>query len=518
MISPAEDRFAGTGSWRRPTMKPNLPTPADSTFVSFRVRHFTAFGLALLVLLAPAPAGRAAGKPLNLLYITADDMNADSSGWMGSKMGATPTLDALAATCHRFVNNHVTAPICQPSREAMMTGRLPHRSGGLGFHPIKPGTPTLISVLKEAGYYTAVINKHPHMKPDAEFPWTEKLEGSGKNPALFREHLDTVFKNVAAAGKPFFINANIQDPHRPFPGVNAPDAGTTTPAPKGKKKAGKAETAGKNLSRIYRPDEVTVPDFLEDIPPVRAEVAQYFTAVARFDVALKGLLDALQAAGHADDTIVLFLSDHGMSFPFSKATAYRNGTWSPVILKWPGMPRAAVHEEFVSSVDIMPTLLELLAVKGPAGMDGRSWGPLLRGEKQDGRDFVITHVNTVSSGLSLPQRCIRTKDWALMFHGWTDGTAKFRVEAMSGITFKALETAGATDARIGARVKQLRVGEPLAFFNEQTDPSERANVLTDPHYAAEIRRLAAQLQTHMEKTEDPQLENFKKALAGWDKK
>src|SRR5204863_10025729 len=128
-------------------------------------------------------ATRAAETPkLNLLFITADDMNADSPGWMGSKMGATPTLDAFAATCHRFVNNHVTAPICQPSREAFMTGRVPHRSGGLGFNPIKPGTPTLTSVLKAQGYFSAALNKHEHMKPDAEFPWDLKLSGSGKNP------------------------------------------------------------------------------------------------------------------------------------------------------------------------------------------------------------------------------------------------------------------------------------------------------------------------------------------------
>jgi N-sulfoglucosamine sulfohydrolase len=144
--------------------------------------------------------------------------------------------------------------------------------------------------------------------------------------------------------------------------------------------------------------------------------------------------------------------------------------------------------------------------------------PLLRGEKQADRDFVITHVNTVSSGMSLPQRCIRTKEWALMFHAWPDGSAKFKVEAMSGITYKALAAAGEKDERIGARVKQLRVGEPLMFFNEQTDSSERVNAVNDAHYKAEIERLATLLQAHMEKTADPQLENFKKALADWKKK
>ncbi|MBI3882185.1 MAG: sulfatase [Verrucomicrobia bacterium] len=472
----------------------------------------------------------AASPKLNLLYLTADDMNADSPGWMGSTMGATPVLDALAGTCHRFINNHVTAPICQPSREAMMTGRVPHRSGALGFNPVKPGTPTMVTVLKAAGYYTAGINKTAHMKPAAEFPWDDDLGGSGKNPPLLREHFETTLKNAAAAKKPFFINVNIQYPHRPFPGSGAVDAeegDSTTPKAKAKKGEGKmtkkkaAKLAGAkadDTGRIYKPEEIKVPDFLEDIPPVRVEVAQYFTAVARVDISLRGVLDALKASGHADDTIILFMSDHGMSFPFSKATAYFNGTRSPVILKWPGMPAASLHEEFVSSVDIMPTLLDLLAVKHPDGMDGRSWLPLLRGEKQDARDFVITHVNTVSSGMSLPQRCIRTKDWALMFHAWPDGMAKFKVEAMSGITYKALEAAGKTDERIAGRVKQLRVGEPLMFFNELTDPSERNNSVADANYAPEIKRLAALLVAHMEQTDDPQTANFKKAMENWKSK
>jgi N-sulfoglucosamine sulfohydrolase len=182
------------------------------------------------------------------------------------------------------------------------------------------------------------------------------------------------------------------------------------------------------------------------------------------------------------------------------------------------MPAAAVHEELVSSVDIMPTLLDLLGVKHPEGLDGRSWVPLINGEKQVDRDYVITNVNTVSSGASFPQRCIRTKDWALMFHAWPDGTAKFKVEAMSGITFKALSEAGKTNERIAERVKQLRVGEPLMFFNERTDPGERSNRVTDANYKPEIERLAGLLLAHMEKTKDPQMANFQKALEDWKNK
>src|SRR5438477_3178069 len=112
-----------------------------------------------VLLLAALPCPAAADPPPNLLVITADDMNADSPGWMGNTLGATPNLDAFAAGCHRFVNHHVSAPICQPSRSALMTGRVPHRNGALGFNPIHTDVPTLVEVLAKAGYFAAAVNK-----------------------------------------------------------------------------------------------------------------------------------------------------------------------------------------------------------------------------------------------------------------------------------------------------------------------------------------------------------------------
>jgi N-sulfoglucosamine sulfohydrolase len=330
----------------------------------------------------------------------------------------SPNLDAFAKSAHRFVNSHVTVPICQPGRSALMTGRVPHRNGALGFNPIRRDVPTLVEVLRDKGYYTAAIAKAVHMAPADKFPWHAIGEQAlGKQPTKFAEKFRELLASAAREKKPFFINANICDPHRPFIGGS-----------------GKKAKAGEPFdgAMVFQPNDVKVPAFLEDIPSVREEVAQYYSSVSRFDVAFGLVMQELTAAGRDADTVVLFMSDHGMSFPFSKATVYHNGTWSPVLIRIPGMAEAHTRTEFVSSVDVMPSLLELLAVKPPAGMDGRSWLPLLKGETQADRDFVITHVNTVSSGKSLAQRCIRTKDRALMFHAWVGGPNTFRVEAMSG--------------------------------------------------------------------------------------
>lgn len=469
-----------------------------------RIARFLWSLVLLLALSAPYGFSDEATRRMNLLIITADDMNADSGGWNGGRFAATPNLDAFAATAHRFVNSHVTVPICQPGRSALMTGRVPHRNGALGFQPIRRDVPTLVEVLREAGYYTAAIAKTAHMAPAEKFPWDAVGEqGLGKQPSEFASKLREILKTVDSEKKPFFINANICDPHRPF--VNgAARAGKNT----NRKKQASAEFL--EGVRIYSANEIEVPEFLEDLPKVREEVAQYYSSVSRFDVTFGLILKELSESGHDADTIVVFMSDHGMSFPFSKASVYYNGTWSPVLLRVPGMKEPQTRLEFVSSVDVMPSVLELLQVAPPSGMDGRSWVPLLNGKEQPDRDFVITHVNTVSSGKSFAQRCIRTKDRSLMFHAWVGGKEPFRVEAMSGLSFAAMNAA--EDATVKARVNQLVRGEPLMLFHLQTDPTERTNVVNDPKYASEVADLSAKLLAHMKATDDPETASFELAL------
>src|SRR5262249_34816308 len=168
-----------------------------------------------------------------------------------------------------------------------------------------------------------------HMQPAHKFPWDLALSGSGKRPRALGADVARCLDAARRARRPFFLNVNITDPHRPF------------------------------RNTMLGMDDLPVPGFLEDLPAVRRELAHYFASVARLDTSLGETLDALAAAGHDADTVVVFLSDNGASFPFAKASVYRRGTWSPVLLRHPGRTPPATHEELVSSVDLMPTVLEL---------------------------------------------------------------------------------------------------------------------------------------------------------------
>lgn len=237
---------------------------------------------ALAETLSKSPKGK---RPMNLLFMTADDMNGSMPGWMGNPLKPTPNMDAFAATAHRFVDNHDAAPICQPSREAMMTGLWPQRSGGLGFNPINAGVPTLATVLKENGYFIAAFNKLEHMQPASCFPWDYSTNDSGPNPPMIEDQVAEAIKRARAQEKPFFINCNMRDPHRPWPKLND-----------------KADVEGEgehwirngspidDVARKITPEQVMVPSFLEDLQPIREELATYHNSVQRLDLSFGKVL------------------------------------------------------------------------------------------------------------------------------------------------------------------------------------------------------------------------------------
>ena len=455
---------------------------------------------------APAPApGR---REMNLLLITADDMNWSMPGFMGGRGNLTPNLDALAARSHCFANNRTVAPICQPAREAILTGLLPHHSGGLGFTPVHEGTPTLTTLLQAQGYLAAAIHKIEHMQPHSCFPWDFAQGGEiygraalDRNPLLFDQGARLAMGEAEAQRRPFFVNVNINDPHRPFYG-----------SPAGLRMDHDNQGPYK-VPREVGPDEVDVPPFLEDLPEVRAELAQYANSVQRLDISIGRVLRALEESGAADNTLVVFSSDHGMPFPFAKATCYDSGTRVPVLLAWPGMGAPRRFDNLTSNGDILPTILDILGVPAPKG-DGHSWLPIMQGQAATDPEFVVTYVNSVVSQVSYPTRAIQDHDYALIFAPWSDGSLRFVTESMGGLTFPAMRRAAEKDPRIAERVRLYTYGTPLAFYDLRKDPGQRANLIDDPRHRDRVARMKAALLRQMQESGDPQRDNLARVMAG----
>ena len=441
-------------------------------------------------------------KRFNVLFITVDDMDASIPGFMGNKAGLTPNLDRLAGECHCFENNRTVAPICMPSREAFMSGLVPPRSGGLGFIPMNEGTPSLTSILSDAGYYTAASHKIDHMRPFSSFPWNGEENGKDRHPMVHAAAFKVAAMEADAQQKPFFIQCNINDPHRPFYG--SPEA----------QRIDHGETGPYRIPHPVTAADVEIPPNLDDLPAVREELAQYWNSAQRMDIAIGNILKALDESGHADDTVVIFCNDHGMPFPFSKATCYDHGSREPVLIKWPGMGTPKRFPNRTTNVDIAPTLLDLLGVETKARFDGRSWMPIIREEATADPEFVVVYVDEVSNGMLYPTRSIQDARYSLIFSAWANGKIELHIESMGGLTFKAMVAAAQTDPKMATRVKQYIYGIPLALYDLQEDPGQRHNIIDRPEHARRVARMKDALLKVMEDTNDPQLTNFRTLLAG----
>jgi N-sulfoglucosamine sulfohydrolase len=459
------------------------------------------FLIPIVLLLAPLasvlPAAESAPDRLNILFMTADDMNHDSAGCYGCPIqDLTPTLDRLAAEGMRFQYAYSTVAVCQPVREIMHTGLYPHRNGAMGFFPLKPRVRTLNQQLHDAGYLISMIGKNPHYQPAEKFCVDYAETQISRSPSKLAEATRAFLRLAREQGKPFFHHVNCTDPHRPFIGANGPNDLAGGDAP----------------SRSVRPEEVRgVPGFLEDLPEVRREVATYYTSVRRLDDCVGAVWQVLKDEGAAENTLVMFYGgDHGMSFPFAKSNDYEDSSRGALILRWPGViqPGGVDREHLVSTLDFTPTLLDAAGLPAIPDIDGRSFLPAMKGAKMSGWDRVFTFYNATSGNLWVPMRCIRTKDRSYIWNAWSDGQTQYRAENMNGLTWKAMLAAAQSDPALKARTDFYLYRVPEEFYDLTGDRFERQNLIHDPSRQAEIAALRQELLALLQRTGDPLAEAF----------
>jgi len=447
---------------------------------------------------------RAGAKRPNILLITADDMNYDSPGVYGCGIsGITPNIDRLAAEGLRFTNSHITIAVCQPSRSVLMTGRYPHRNGAEGFEPIDTAVPTLQEQLRSAGYTNGIMAKNGHLAPRAKFCWDYYIQGQelgkGRNPSLYYEYARKFFENAGAAGKPFFLMANSQDPHRPFAGSQQEQTKWKTHLP---------------YSRKITTEEAEIPGFLPELKDVRQEVSEYFTSVHRCDQTVGQVLRALRDTGFEDSTLVMFLSDNGIALPFAKTNCYLSSTRTPWIVRWPGVVKPATvdTEHFISGIDYMATILDAAGLPQVPGMDGTSFVPLLTGASQQNRDKVFTVFHETSAKRRYEMRCVQNRKFGYIYNAWSDGQTVFKNESQSGLTMNAMKQAANTDPDITARVQLFLYRVPEELYDFENDPDALNNLADDPMYQQQLAGMRQELLAWMESTKDPLSSGYRKSI------
>lgn len=443
--------------------------------------------------------------PVNILFITADDLNYNSLGCYGNTIDQlTPNIDKLAQSGMRFTNAFVNIAVCQPSRQSILTGRYPHNNGAPAFDPIDNDVPTLPEQLHHAGYLNGILGKEIHLKPTEKFFWDYYIRegdlasglGIGRDPDLYYQYALEFFKKSKKEEKPFFLMANSHDPHRPFAGSDQEKRlwGEDLPV----------------VTRTILPSEVDVPAFLPDLPEIRKEIAEYYTSVHRMDQTVGALLQALNDAGMAENTMVMFISDNGMAVPFAKSNCYLNSNKTPWIVNWPGIiPEGLVDStHFISGIDFMPTMLHALHLPVVPDMDGTSFLPVLQGKAQKKRTTVFTEFHRIFAGIDYSMRCVQAENFGYIVNFWSDGDHEIRGDAASGRTFQAMKEGALVDESVDERLNMYVYRVPEELYDFKNDSDGLVNLIDDPAYQEDIFRLRELIWREMKRTEDPLHDEF----------
>jgi len=282
----------------------------------------------------------------NIVFIIGEDLGPEL-GCYGDKLARTPNIDRLAREGARFTRAFTHAPVCAPSRSGLITGQYPTTIGTHHMRStlLKP-PPLFTDYLKKAGYAIAWPAKTPYGKTDFNFTPPEGWSD------VVTDWTQEIPK------RPFFGYFNVATSHESQ--VRA------TP-----------EQHAKNTARLkpedrQDPAKMVLPPYYPDTPEVRNDFRQYYEIATAVDYKVGDVLEALDRAGLADNTIVFFFGDHGRGMPRSKRWVYNQGVHVPLIIRWPGKIKpGSAREDLVCFLDFAPTLLSIAGVGIPKEMPGR---------------------------------------------------------------------------------------------------------------------------------------------------
>lgn len=468
-------------------MRLRSATRAPTRFIMNRKLLFSA---ALLLPSIAQPAAAEPAKP-NILWILAEDFSPHLNCY-GTKEVTSPNLDRLAAEGMRFDRAFTTAPVCSASRSAFMTGMYQtsigahnHRSHRGPEYPLPAGVRVLTDWLRDAGYFTANIRG---------FPAPITFKGAGKTDWNFY-YKGAPFDSDQWANlktrQPFFAQINLSETHR-----NARSNLTT----------GRAFPAPRRID----PATVEIPPYYPDCPEVRADWANYLDDASALDVKVGAILAQLERDGLADNTLVVFMGDHGQAHVRGKQWCYDSGLRVPLIMRWPkALPTAAgftsgvASGRIVEAIDLAATMIALAGAPKPAAMQGRVlFGPHAEPARRyafgarDRCDETVFRLRTVRDER---YRYIRnyTPDKPFFALNRYKENQYIAIPAM-----RRLHEQGKLNA-VQAKLFADRM-EPEELYDLDTDPHEIVNLVTSPkpEHRAALTRLRDELEKWILETND----------------
>jgi len=427
-----------------------------------------------------------AQKRPNILFFIPHDLG-DHLGCYGHATVKSANLDRLAADGVRFTNCFNTAAECTPSRGGLFSGYYSHQNGLMGLSNfgwrLRPETPHLAQRLLAAGYDTHLFGfqHETHLSPATIGYDHAHSQRNIRVGPVCGSLLDFLQSGQARGDKPWFACAGFSHVHRKW-------AEETT----------------------FGLDEVEVPPYLPDNPTVRKDLTEFHQDILDMDTEVGKVLQYLRESDLAEETLVIFTTDHGCGFPRAKATYYDPGIHVPLILYWPGhLQGGREPEPLISNLDVTPTLLELCSAEIPDDMEGRSFLPLLRGEDYEERDAVYGAL--FYDVAYDPLHCVRTRThkYIRSFAVTPEDAAGAHPEVLP--TFRGGEYIRCDDYDVmsspawESMEKDYPRPPKEELYDLRTDPLEQNSLAEAPEAAEVLQQMRALMQAMMERTSSPLL-------------
>jgi N-sulfoglucosamine sulfohydrolase len=435
-------------------------------------------------------------SPKNILLMIADDLGKYLNCY-GDDTTHTPNIDHLASQGTVFDRAFTSTASCSASRSVIYTGRHTHENGQYGLANNRhhfttfDHIPTAPSLFNESsvGYLTGIIGK-VHVGPGAVYPWQVREESDSRNVAWVADRTRTFFKKAKTEDKPFFLTVGFADPHRDL-----------TRSGFGNTDVEKLQDEPRIKHAKYMPEDVRIPPFLSDLPEVRQELAEYYQAIDRLDQGVGMILEQLEKAGAAENTLVVFVSDNGPPFLNSKTTLYDAGVKLPLIIKNPtACKRGIRNPNMISFIDLLPTFLDWAGhgtITDRVGLLGHSFLPIFEAEELITDDGVwrqqvfgshtfheVTNYWPTRFMRTLRYKYHRNIAWKLDF--------PFAADLYGSLTWEGVRNSKQQPIMLGQRkLTSYLERPPEELYDLDEDPNEVHNLAADPKHQERLRSMRA---------------------------
>ncbi len=417
----------------------------------------------------------------NILWITSEDNSASWLGCYGNEQAKTPRIDALSRESITFNHAYSNAPVCAVARSTILTGVYAPTQGTQHMrsrHVIPEMFRPYVCYLRDAGYYCTNNAKTDYnIRGNDGSYW----DANGGN-AHYRNRPE---------GKPFFAIFNLTTSHE-----SSLFAGNIA----GKRKQGLIP----KTPRID-PADVKLPPIYPDLPEFREDSAIYYDVVTALDKQIGKLLDELEAAGLADNTIVFYYSDHGGILPRTKRYLQETGTNVPMIVRVPekfqykGEPACPSRtDELVAFVDLAPTVLSIAGIDVPDHMQGRAFLGSGRVAPANPEKPVFLFADRFDEAMGM-DRGITTGEYRYIRNFYPHLPAAKQNEYPFGIASWRAWLRAMDSGDLPAQFQSLwKSGEPAAaLFHTTVDPWEANNLDKNPQYAEQAVKMRKTLRDTM---------------------